>query len=513
MCIFMNKETINIIWCKKNLRIYDNEILSNLDPQIATLWVYFFEPSIMQQEDFSVFHLQFIFESLCELQLSFLKLGIPLIFLPYDALEWFQFIEKFYAIETLYSHEETWNLNTYKRDIDIVHYCKNNKIHFLESPTNWVVRRLKNRDHWHVIWQDRMTSDLFSPKKIIHPIVLSHKLWNISKKTKLHYINFFKKSHNSSIQKWWETMALRILWDFLTQRSTKYMYHISKPYESQSWCSRLSSYISYGCISLKTVVQACEYKRIELEKVGTEQAKNHRKSLQYFLSRLHWQSHFIQKLEDEPEIEYRNVQADFNTIRQEIDETLIEAVFSAKSGIPYIDATIKQLQQTWWCNFRSRAILVSFLCNTCMQPWQAVSKKIAALFTDYEPWIHYSQIQMQAGTTGMNTIRIYNPVYNWQKKDLEWRFIYHFLPELKDVPKKYIHEPHIWEYFDSLDYPKPIVDIKTMNKIARDALWAMKWNVPKSQKAKTVKKHASRVFKTVKKSWKRQSHSLQTSLF
>lgn len=109
------------------------------------------------------------------------------------------------------------------------------------------------------------------------------------------------------------------------------MYNISKPLESQSWCSRLSPYITYGCLSLKTIVRATEDRREELKKIGSDAAKNHRKSLQYFTSRLHWQSHFIQKLEDEPELEWRNVNPDFNTIRQEIDKDLIGKVFEAQS--------------------------------------------------------------------------------------------------------------------------------------------------------------------------------------
>jgi len=186
-------------------------------------------------------------------------------------------------------------------------------------------------------------------------------------------------------------------------------------------------------------------------------------------------------------MQFRNLNRDFDAIRQKVDIELIEKVFSSQSGIPYIDALIRQ-------HFRSRAILVSFLCNTCQQPWQSIAPRIASLFLDYEPGIHYPQFQMQAGTTGINTIRIYNPVYNGQQKDPEGKFIYHFIPELKNVPMKYIHEPHLWEDFDSIDYPEPIVDIKSTNKIAKDLLWTTKGNILKSDKDKIVKKHASRVF-------------------
>lgn len=252
------------------------------------------------------------------------------------------------------------------------------------------------------------------------------------------------------------------------------MYHIGKPLDSEKSCSRLSPYITYGCLSIKYIYHE-SYKRIlELKNQATEGSINHAKSINTFLARLHWQSHFIQKLEDEPEIEFRNLCRDFDTIRKEEDRELIEKVFQSKSGIPYIDAVIRQLQQTGWTNFRSRAVLVSFLCNTCMQPWKSVAPRVAQLFTDYEPGIHYPQFQMQAGTTGMNTIRIYNPVYNGQQKDPEGKFVKTYLPELKKVPVEFIHEPHLWKGFAELDYPEPLVDIKSANKRAKELLWATK---------------------------------------
>jgi len=467
----------------------------------------------MSLPDFGDFHLQFIFQSLLELQKSYIKLWIPLLLLPYEAKDGFKELQKHYDIQSIFSHEETGNWETFQRDKGIIEYCKTSKIDFIEYPTNGVIRRLQSRDSWNKLWKKRMNTNIFIAKQVKNTTIVPKKICDISKQTKEKYFHYFKEHKNLYLQQWWESEWIKILENFLENRSAKYMYNISKPFESKTWCSRLSPYITYGCLSIKTILQATETKREELKELATETAKNHRKSLQYFVSRLHWQSHFIQKLEDEPEIEFRNVNRDFDTIRQEINHELIEKVFISRSGIPYIDAVIKQLQQRGWCNFRSRAILVSFLCNTCLQPWQAVAPRIAKLFLDYEPGIHYPQFQMQAWTTGINTIRIYNPVYNGKQKDVEWKFIYNYLPELKSVPVKYIHEPHLWEGFHNLKYPHPIVDIKKSNKIAKDLLWTTKWNILKSEKDKIVKKHASRVFKTnkgkTKKKIEEKNHNTQ----
>lgn len=466
----------------------------------------------MSLADYSDFHLQFIFDCLLELQRSFMQLWIPLLLLPYNALEWFQKIEEYFNITAIFSHEETGNHASYQRDKTILSYCKKSVIKMNEYYTNWIVRRLKTRDNWGRIWWERMSQDFFEVGVITNTIILPLELCDISKKTKQKYLEYFKTHRNKNIQKGWEAQAIKILENFLELRSAKYMYNISKPFESQTWCSRLSPYITYGCVSIKTIGQATENRRLDLKSIQTQAAKNHRRSLQQFVSRLHWQSHFIQKLEDEPRLQFRNLNKDFDAIRTKVDLELIEKVFTSRSGIPYIDSVVRQLQQTGWCNFRSRAILVSFLCNTCLQPWQIIAPRVAWLFTDYEPGIHYSQFQMQAATTGINTVRIYNPVYNGQQKDGEGKFIYAYMPELQSVPLVYIHEPHLWEWFESLDYPSPLIDIKSANKIAKDLLWTTKWNILQSEKDTIVKKHASRSFQWNKKTVKTQSEN-QITLF
>ena len=208
---------------------------------------------------------------------------------------------------------------------------------------------------------------------------------------------------------------------------------------------------------------------------------------------MRWHCHFIQKLEDQPSIETNTLHSSFENLRpRTCDHQILEAWEEGMTGYPMIDACMRYLNTTGWLNFRMRAMLVSFASYHLWLDWRLTSKHLARQFLDYEPGIHYSQIQMQSGTTGMNAIRIYNPIKQGMDQDPDGKFIRKWVPELKDIPTQFIHQPWLFDN-DNESYPKPIVDEKLARARAKEKIYALKKESKKSDETtKLILKHASR---------------------
>ena len=289
--------------------------------------------------------------------------------------------------------------------------------------------------------------------------------------------------------------AVKLLNSFLDNRSDNYQKEMSSPITGEKSCSRLSPYITYGNISLREIYRATK------QKLNEDISIVKKKPLIAFKSRLAWHCHFIQKLYDEPEIEFKNLNSAFDGLREDdFNSHYYEAWKNGNTGYPFIDACMRYLKVNGWINFRMRAMLVSFASYQLWLDWKKTSKHMAKLFTDYEPGIHYSQFQMQSGTTGINSIRIYNPIKQSIDQDPDGNFIRKWVPELKNVQGKLIHEPWKMTYIDQKsisielgkNYPLPIIENNKATKIAKDKIWKVK----KSKEAKLLSsqiliKHAS----------------------
>jgi deoxyribodipyrimidine photo-lyase len=221
-----------------------------------------------------------------------------------------------------------------------------------------------------------------------------------------------------------------------------------------------------------------------------------------FISRLYWHCHFIQKLESEPAIEWRNMHRGYDGLREhDFNEAHFAALKAARTGWPMVDACVTMLRETGWLNFRMRAMLVSVAAYPLWLHWRPVGEWLATQFLDYEPGIHWSQLQMQSGTTGINTTRVYNPIKQAQDHDPHGKFVRRWLPAMRIVSDSDLFEP--WQMSHQLqlnagvqtsaDIAQPVVELAQATREAKQRLHARRQNAEvKAGKKAVVDKHASR---------------------
>ena len=486
-----------VVWFKRDLRVHDHAPLTQAAARGPVLCLYVVEPDLWAQPDMARQHYEFLHESLADLDQALRQRGAALHIATGAMTAVLDRLHALAPFHHLMSHEETGNGASYARDRAVARWCRQHGVTWHEWPQHGVVRRLANRDDWAGHWQTRMQA----PRHVAPGRLHGPSLPWASAPPSARALGLAEHDPPQR-QRGGRQRGRDVLHEFLHTRSATYRGGISSPLRAPTACSRLSPYLALGCLSLREVVQATRQRLLALHDAPEPAAARQRQGLTAFISRLHWHCHFMQKLESEPGLEFHNLHRGYDGLRDaDANPAHLEALMAGRTGWPLVDACVAMLHETGWLNFRMRAMLVSVATYPLWLHWRPVGLWLARQFLDYEPGIHWSQLQMQAGTTGINAMRVYNPLKQARDHDPDGHFVRYWLPALRAVPDTWLAEP--WRMPTAVQQrcgvrvgdtiARPLLDLETATRAAKAKVHAVRGRAEvRAAKAAILDKHGSR---------------------
>jgi deoxyribodipyrimidine photo-lyase len=516
-------------WIKRDFRLADNAALTEACRRVRrdggeVLPVYAFEPSLLQAPETGALHVHVILTALQALREALRGRGAELLVLHGEVPAVFEKLLKNQAgddkaIAAILAEEETGTRVTFQRDTQMRRWAEGRGIPFREFPHNGVIRGLTDRDQRMPLWRARMKAPA-EPAPTTIPMSAQTRRWcaatAIPEASDLGF-----PQPEGAVQRVDEQASRIVLDSFLSIRGREYSKGISSPEPARYSGSRLSPHLAWGTITLRQVLHRLEERVAQIRRVREESSERAAAlrgwlgPLNAFRSRLYWHDHFCQRLETEPDIEFRPLNRVYEDLPYDAGTDLEECLWAGRTGFPMVDATVRSLSTTGFCNFRMRAMLVSFATYALHIDWRRLRDPMARIMADYLPGIHLSQLQMQASVVGINTVRVYNPTKQLLDNDPSCRFVRRFVPELRDVPPEAIIA-HAVQGVDSPshglqgratdaaeawtddsgglgDYPPPVVDFRSAVKTMRGEIYRRKRSAAGKQEAERVlNKHGSR---------------------
>jgi deoxyribodipyrimidine photo-lyase len=485
---------IELVWFKRDLRAVDHAALAAAAARGTVLPMWIVEPEVWHASDAAARQYAFHAECAGALGDTLAALGQPLVVRTGEAVAVLSALQAALPIRAIHAHQETTGAVGFARDRRVRAWARAQGIAVHEPRQGGVVRGLASRDGWARQWEAFMRAPPAAPPRALAPLSIDPGAIPDAAALGL------PPDHCPGRQPGGRVHALRLLDGFLAGRGRDYRRAMSSPLAGEWACSRLSAHFAAGSLSVREAYQAAHAARAAL--ADEPDAAALRDSIASFVSRLAWHCHFTQKLESEPALEHRGLHPALRGLRPDgAGSAAFDAWAHGRTGWPFVDACMRSLIATGWLNFRMRAMLVSVATCHLWMDWRAPGRHLARLFTDYEPGIHWPQMQMQAAATGVNTVRLYNPVKQGFDQDPCGTFIRRWVPELAALEAPHIHTPWLApaEVLAAAGvelgqaYPHPIADHEAAARAARDRLWGARRGIEYARAADAIQdRHGSR---------------------
>lgn len=453
---------LKVFWFRKDLRLEDNAALKafieNIKDTDEILFLY-----IKNKNKFEYYgekRINFLYQSLSELKQSLEEKGFHLLIAEGNSLDVFKKLKSEYKDIEVYANEQ------------VEPYCKRrdkkikeiiSSFNLYKDNTIFPLGEIKNGEgNFYSVYtpfKNKFLTDLkneyYSKQNYSFDKIKDAKEFK-SKKLK----EFELKFTDDGFIKGGRSEAVRLLKLFYDKKMTSYKEKRDLPDEYGT--SFLSAHLHFGTIGIREVF------RTAFNKADKTKSVSENESVNTWIKELIWREFYYNITFYNPRVIIESFRPEYDNLKWSYDEKLFKVWCDGKTGYPIVDAGMRQLNQTGWMHNRVRMITAMFLTKDLFMDWRLGEKYFAENLIDLDfssnngGW----QWSSSTGCDSQPYFRIFNPVLQSEKFDAEGKYIKKYVPELKEVDAKYIHEP--WEHEEALkekygiklgkDYPLPVVN-------------------------------------------------------
>lgn len=456
-----SKRSINICWFDKDLRIEDNQAILAASKHESIMPIFIYDEKLGAASKLWLHYSLISLNKLLDNKLNFYSGNFLAIFNQ---------LANQYNIENIFCNFKN-DAELEKKEKIAQKWANENNINFESFHSNYLFAQEE------ALKSDNSYYKVYTPFKK-HVLSLNKNFTINSTQPKL---NLFKDEYNTITleklnllpnHKWHEQViknlkinneaANKMLDDFLENKLTGYK--IQRDYPKQNHTSNLSPYLHFGQITPQQII------------IKAKQANAPQEDKDHFISELIWREFANHTLSNYPNLSSKNIDEKFDQFPWKKNDQHLKAWQKGKTGYPIVDAGMRQLWQTGTMHNRVRMITASFLTKNLLINWQEGEKWFFDCLFDADTASNSFNWQWVAGC-GLDAapyFRIFNPILQSKKFDAQGEYIKQFVPELSNLPIKYIHEPctapgEILEKANiklGITYPERIIDLYATRNIA-----------------------------------------------